>query len=146
MHGANRLASNSLLEGLVVGGRAGEAAASRAATVGPTRVADPTPPVRRALPRPELQAAMTRHASVVRTGDGLRELSGLLEQATPRAMRSRSDFEDAALTEVAAAVAAAASARTETRGCHHRSDFPEIDPAQAFSPARRNLARVAVGC
>jgi L-aspartate oxidase len=147
MHGANRLASNSLLEGLVVGGRAGEAAALRAVTAGPTRVTEPVPPVRPALPRHELQRAMTRHASVVRSGEGLRELSGLLDTATPRAMRSRSDFEDAALTEVAAAVAVAALARTETRGCHHRSDFAETDPAQALTATRRgNPARVAVNC
>ena len=48
-------------------------------------------------------------------------------------MVSRAEFEDAALTATARAVAAAALARTETRGCHHRSDFPDTDPAQAVS-------------
>lgn len=147
MHGANRLASNSLLEGLVVGERAGVAAADHARTSGPSRLVDPEPPVRPTLPRPELQRAMTRHAAVVRDARGLRELSDLLDTAAPTPLRSRTDFGDAALTAVAGAVAAAALSRTETRGCHHRSDFPGTDPAQAFSTARRaGIAHEAVAC
>jgi L-aspartate oxidase len=46
---------------------------------------------------------------------------------------SRADAEDIALTATARAVAAAALARTETRGCHHRADYPDPDPAQARS-------------
>lgn len=147
MHGANRLASNSLLEGLVVGGRAGAAAARHAECVGPGAVLAAAPPVRPALPRAEIQRAMTRHGSVVRNAEGLRELSGALADAPPRRLRTRQDFEDAALTSVASAVAAAALARTESRGCHHRSDFPDTDPAQAFSAVRgASPAALAVGC
>jgi L-aspartate oxidase len=133
MHGANRLASNSLLEGLVVGGRAGQAAADHAVDAGPSHAVSAEPSARRALPRAELQRAMTRDASVVRDGDGLRRLAKELDASTPRILNSRSDFEDVALTTVAAAVAASALARTESRGCHHRSDFPDTDPAQARS-------------
>jgi len=148
MHGANRLASNSLLEGLVVGRRAGDAAARHAETAGPSEVVTPALPVRTAVARADLQHAMTRHASVVRSGDGLRQLIDQLDAATPRVIRSRNDFEDAALTDVAGAVAAAASARTESRGCHHRSDFPDTDPAQAFSVTRDAAGRTpaAVSC
>jgi L-aspartate oxidase len=133
MHGANRLASNSLLEGLVVGGRAGKAAADHAVDVGAGHAVTPEPSMRRALPRAELQAAMTRYASVVRDGDGLRKLAQVRDAATPRNLNFRTDFEDVVLTTAAGAVAAAALARTESRGCHHRSDFPETDPALARS-------------
>ncbi len=145
MHGANRLASNSLLEGLVVGGRAGDAAARHAQTAGPSRTIAAALPVRPAVARADLQRAMTRYASVVRSGDGLRALVSTLDEATPRVIKSRNDFEDAALTAVAGAVAAAALTRTESRGCHHRSDFPDTDPAQAYSVTRAGLAPAAAG-
>ena len=141
MHGANRLASNSLLEGLVVGARAGKAAARHAAEAGPVHAAAPEPSTRRALPRADLQRAMTRDASVVRDAAGLQRLGQVLDAATPRNIDSRADFEDVALTVTAGAVAAAALARTETRGCHHRSDFPETDPALA-----RSLVPAAACC
>ncbi len=133
MHGANRLASNSLLEGLVVGSRAGKAAASHAVDAGPSRAVMPEQSTRRALPRADLQRAMSRDVSVVRDAAGLQALAKELDTATTRVLKSRSDFEDVALTTTAVAVAAAALARTESRGCHHRSDFPETDPALARS-------------
>jgi L-aspartate oxidase len=133
MHGANRLASNSLLEGLVVGGRAGKSAADHAVEAGPTHAVPAESPARLALPRVDLQRAMTRDASVVRDGHGLRRLAKELDASTPRILNSRADFEDVALTTVAGAVAVSALARTESRGCHHRSDFPDTDPAQAQS-------------
>lgn len=146
MHGANRLASNSLLEGLVVGGRAGRAAASHAVAAGPTPVVAPSVEPRLTLPRVDLQRAMSRDAGVVRDADGLRRLTGLLDTATPRPLRGRADLEDAALTAAARAVAAAAIDRTESRGCHHRSDHPSTDPGQASSTlVRDEQGRTTVG-
>jgi L-aspartate oxidase len=133
LHGANRLASNSLLEGLVVGGRAGRVAAEHASDAGPTRATLVAQTTRHALPRADLQRAMTRFASVVRDGDGLERLVKELDTAAPRGLRSRRDFEDVALTTTAGAVATAALTRTESRGCHHRSDYPETDISLAHS-------------
>jgi L-aspartate oxidase len=132
MHGANRLASNSLLEGLVVGGRAGRAAVEHAHNVG-APMAKVEERQHTALDRKVLQRAMTEHASVVRDAAGLQRLSETLNEATPRPMTTRAAAEDVALTVTARAVAAAALARTESRGCHHRGDHPGTDPAQAFS-------------
>lgn len=132
MHGANRLASNSLLEGLVVGGRAGRAAVEHARTAG-APMAKVDERQHDSLDRRELQQAMTRWASVVRDGEGLRELAAELRDAPVRAIHTRADFEDVALTTTARVVAAAALDRTESRGCHHRGDYPDTDPAQAVS-------------
>jgi L-aspartate oxidase len=133
MHGANRLASNSLLEGLVVGGRAGQAAAAHAAAAGGLRANAPEPITHTASKRRRLQGAMTRDASVVRDAAGLLRLSETLSQARVRNIAGRRDFEDVALTLTARAMAAAALARNESRGCHHRAEYPESAPEQARS-------------
>ena len=135
MHGANRLASNSLLEGLVVGARAGRGATEHAAAAGPSRAVAPERLVGETLDRRELQAAMSRDASVVRDAEGLRRLGDILATAGARPLRARADVEDAALTLTARAVSVAALQRAESRGCHHRADHPDTDPAQAVSGA-----------
>ncbi len=140
MHGANRLASNSLLEGLVVGGRAGKAAAAHAAPAGrpravPFKAAEPI--THTASTRGELQRAMSRDVSVVRDLAGLNRLSDKLSQARVRNVTGRRDLEDVALTVTARAVTAAALARGESRGCHHRAEYPDAAPEQARSSVLR---------
>ncbi len=133
MHGANRLASNSLLEGLVVGGRAGKAAAAHATAAGRSHARFIEPVGNTSLARSELQRAMTRHASVVRDGAGLRRLIETLSARDVEGLQTRADLEDAALTLTAGAVAESALARNESRGCHHRAEYPTAVPEQAGS-------------
>ncbi|MGE4428516.1 MAG: L-aspartate oxidase, partial [Solirubrobacteraceae bacterium] len=137
MHGANRLASNSLLEGLVVGGRAGRAAAAHASAAGRTRAEVPEPLTYTAPRREDLQRAMSRDAAVVRDAAGLRRLSDTLSGAPVRHLAGRRDFEDVALAVTARAVTAAALTRTESRGCHHRAEYPGAAPEQARSSVLR---------
>ncbi|MFL1593844.1 L-aspartate oxidase [Rhodococcus ruber] len=132
LHGGNRLASNSLLEGLVVGERAGVAAAEER---GGLRVetADADLPARPRAPRAALQQLMTRHASVVRDAAGLAVAGANLAAAPTDRCADAPALEDAALTVAARALTLAAGARTESRGCHTRSDHPGTDPAQRRS-------------
>lgn len=140
MHGANRLASNSLLEGLVVGARAGKAAASHALLAGPVSAGAVEPEGCTALARGDLQRAMSRDASVVRDADGLRRLIRTLSHLPLVAVSKRGGFEDAALTVTARAVATAALAREESRGCHHRAEHPDAAATPAYSMVVRLAA------
>jgi L-aspartate oxidase len=80
---------------------------------------------------------MTRDASVARDAGGLRRLTDLLSVADIRTVVHHNNFENIALTLTARAVAAAALARNESRGCHHRAEHPNTDPAQARSTVVR---------
>ncbi|MBB5805116.1 L-aspartate oxidase [Saccharothrix ecbatanensis] len=131
LHGANRLASNSLLEGLVVGTRAAEAVAAdialnvlaRCSATGPVQL--PTAPV---AARDSLQRVMSRYAAIGRDAEGLAVVGSVLDLSTvDRVLDTRELVEDAALTVAARALIAAAAERDESRGCHVRTDFTERD-------------------
>ncbi|MGH3693886.1 MAG: L-aspartate oxidase [Pseudonocardiaceae bacterium] len=128
LHGANRLASNSLLEGLVMGARAAEAVA--ADLVVSPRPGPPLPPCSAGpvADREALQRAMSTYAGIGRDAGGLAAASAVVRDASWRRLRSPREAEDAGLTLTAAAVLAAAAARTESRGCHLRTDHPRTAP------------------
>jgi len=143
VHGANRLASNSLLDGLVFGSRIvdaierGKSAPDATGVLGDllgggARIAVPSgpPPAREPAPdaagstsRDALQQVMTQYAGVLRDDVSLRAALKALY-----AMRPRSE-EDRNLRDVSLALVQAALAREESRGTHTRLDFPEASPA-----------------
>lgn len=132
LHGANRLGSNSLLEGLVVGARTAAAVVrDRAASqlADPHRATPPTIPVAPVAPRAHLQSVMTRRVGLQRDAYGLATASAELDALTSvQPLSTGALIEDAALLLAARAVIAAAEVRTETRGCHVRTDHPDTDP------------------
>ena len=111
VHGANRLASNSLLEGVVFGARAGKAMRDSAGDARPVQAHAAGNREPGEAQRVE-QIAWDR-CGIVRDGDGLRKACRLLEQMHgPQAL-------------VALLIARCALAREESRGAHFRTDFPE---------------------
>ncbi|GCD89722.1 L-aspartate oxidase [Nocardioides sp. LS1] len=129
VHGANRLASNSLLEGLVF--------SRRIATVLPGELHPWSEPVTDTrthglVPgsvRAELQEVMTSRVGVLRNATGLEEAGVLLDKlaGVPAEAVDQESWETTNLVTISAALTGAAALREETRGSHWREDFPERD-------------------
>ncbi|HKG28143.1 MAG TPA: L-aspartate oxidase [Thermomicrobiales bacterium] len=152
IHGANRLASNSLLEGLVFGmagaGRLGRewprltGEPALEPVLAPTAVETRLTLDEIAVLRARLQRAMSRHVGVVRDAAGLagarEEMENIATELRPGSARETqaSDaktrhafWELRNLVDAARAVIAAAAHRQESRGAHYRADFPDPNPA-----------------
>ncbi|MDQ0405415.1 L-aspartate oxidase [Streptomyces sp. NPDC000349] len=146
VHGANRLASNSLLEGLVYAERiAADIAAGQADDVLHARVPAPLPhpahPAHPLLPaesRLAIQRIMTEGAGVLRSADSLTRAADRLHHLHTEAREALRDhgktsepgvdtWEATNLMCVARVLVAAAARREETRGCHWREDHPDRD-------------------
>ncbi len=132
LHGANRLASNSLTEGVVAGTRVGQALTRELpdrAAIDANSVKPINGPLLNPAERVDLRSAMSRHVGVLRTPQGLRsalgQLAALGEATTTAVTGSRRAWEATNMLTVASSVVAAARARTESRGCHRRTDWAE---------------------
>jgi L-aspartate oxidase len=141
LHGANRLASNSLLEGLVYGALCGRLAAEAADRLPDTFV---VPPIRGQFdPEPHgpdldiadmtnaLRSLMVRNMGITRTRAGLleadRQVAFWCRYVLRREFRSRPGWELQNMLTVARLMIWAALQRTESRGVHFRSDYPSRD-------------------
>ncbi|TQN33150.1 L-aspartate oxidase /nicotinate-nucleotide pyrophosphorylase [carboxylating] [Haloactinospora alba] len=142
VHGANRLASNSLVEGVVFADR-----------IADTLAHDTPPPATETPPRgrsglvspdtvPELRALMSGRVGVLRDGNGLRSaresLAGLVGDSDGTAPGPEA-WEATNLATVAAMITHAALIREESRGAHQRADFPEADPRLRARPSTLRL-------
>jgi len=148
LHGANRLASNSLLEGLVYGARAGETAAAEVLAEG-SRGGDEfhVPPISQpkasadggdagldlADIRNSLRSLMWRHVGVERSGDSLAEalatVEGWCRYVLPQQFADPQGWQLQNMLEVARLMIRGAICRQETRGVHFRGDHPESHDA-----------------
>ncbi|MFE2325089.1 L-aspartate oxidase [Streptomyces sp. NPDC059385] len=141
VHGANRLASNSLLEGLVFAERIAEDIVRGAPSgSGPGVPVPSTGPLQPAEARYEIQRIMTEGAGVLRSAESLRAAAeslealyatalGELEAHGKTAEPGVDTWEATNLLCVARVLVAAAERRVETRGCHWREDHPDRDDA-----------------
>lgn len=172
-HGANRLASNSLLEGLVFAHRAAAAigetdtiAESWPAPPAWLHGATPLPPAADvaaathtsdavAVDRARLQSLLWEAAGVHRDGERLQAAARTLDgwRASGSARPGRREREDANLLELARLVVAAALAREESRGAHFRSDHPLTAPGEpqhtvlvAAVPAALQAQEASIAC
>jgi len=138
VHGANRLASNSLLDGLVFGKRSAAAmaqteplaAASEEQAVAGEQNHILTAP---AQLKPQIQQLMWKQVGIIRNGDDLAraqaQLAEWADQISASPGPALAELEAANMCQAGMLMAAAALHRTESRGAHYRTDFPDTNKA-----------------
>jgi len=129
VHGANRLASNSLLEGLVFAARIGEEVRRDLPAWQDAAEEPPGGPLLEPACRRDVQRTMTEGAGVLRSAASLEATAKALGALPAGAPAAPDAWEATDLVTVAAALTAAAALREETRGSHWRDDHPDTDPA-----------------
>jgi len=154
VQGANRLASNSLLEGLVYAERIADDLAARHAAGelperDPRRDSAEVTPLLAAEARAEIQRLMTRGVGVLRDAAGMAAAADGLAALAPSGPAKGEPpqvetWEATNLHLVATALTAAARLREETRGCHWREDFPDRDDAHWHRRVTSRLGREGV--
>jgi len=129
VHGANRLASNSLLEAVVFGARAGRAMRewAGAAHLGSARAPEARFP---SITAEQLRRLAWEHCGIIRSGERLRRACEILEAVALRSCPEpdRELFEIRNMHTVIWLIARCALARQESRGAHYRTDYPEKRP------------------
>ena len=127
VHGANRLASNSLTEGVVAGTRVGRALSWSLPPIATPDEVDSPGALIDSYHRTALRSAMSKYVGVLRTPEGLdsalRILNTLSSNMSATVVPTRKAFEATNMLTIAVAVVEAAKMRTESRGCHRRTDF-----------------------
>jgi L-aspartate oxidase len=145
VHGANRLASNSLTEGVVAGTRVGRALSWSLPEIVEPQEVEADGALIDSYHRAALRIAMSKYVGVLRTPDGLEAASAILctlaDNASAAVVPTRKAFEATNMLTIATAVVAAAKARTESRGCHRRTDFAE--PLETWE--RHLMSRIVDG-
>ena len=135
VHGANRLASNSLLEGLVFGARAGKVMRDELKTVSRSsaqpKAAYSNGPVDTGLEEMigQIQALSENEIGIVRTRMGMQKAVKVLEEMAPKLAhpKTRRAYEASNLHLAGLMVARSALAREESRGAHYRMEYPDHD-------------------
>ncbi|PWN01908.1 L-aspartate oxidase [Nocardioides silvaticus] len=132
VHGANRLASNSLLEGLVFSRRIAAVLPGELRPWQDVAADGRTAGLVTGAARRDLQETMTSKVGVLRSAGGLAEATGLLDKLTGQVAEQvdQDSWETTNLLTISTALADAAALREETRGSHWRDDFPERDDAR----------------
>lgn len=145
VHGANRLASNSLLEGVVFGARAGRVMADLGSCAATGAV--PEAEVFPAMTEAHVRALTWEHCGIRREETGLKKALELLRSApvAGKELARRGDYEARSLHRVALLIAEAALGRRESRGGHYRSDYPDKASGAEHSVLQRGRGNAGAG-